>query len=272
MWPDYKDIFVLVSMCMSQSFFILLSTFLGFAFGSFLSTWAVRGHALGKTHSVRSYCDSCQRQLSWFELFPLFSYLILRKKCRACKRPISSLYFFTEGVVGVLFGFFAWFHLSQSGSFFSFSFLRDIISLSVFIIIFLSDMLFQKIPMGLTFGSAILIGVLQIALGRTWQSLLLGVVITSSFFLLQFLISRGQWIGFGDSAVGVLMGVVLGFPVVLVALFFSYSIGAGVNSVLLIMKKVTRKSRVPFACYLTVGTLVSMIFGREIIDWYLHFL
>jgi leader peptidase (prepilin peptidase)/N-methyltransferase len=65
------------------------------------------------------------------------------------------------------------------------------------------------------------------------------------------------------------MGLFLGFPKILVALFFSFFIGAIIGIGLISTKKKTLKSQVPFAPFLITGTFIALFLGQKIIDWYL---
>lgn len=84
--------------------FILLYTVLGLCFGSFFAViglrWGVEEHKTRKWWSGRSQCDSCGRVLSWYELIPVFSYIMLRGKCRTCGEKIGFKPFFCELMCG----------------------------------------------------------------------------------------------------------------------------------------------------------------------------
>jgi leader peptidase (prepilin peptidase)/N-methyltransferase len=93
----------------------------------------------------------------------------------------------------------------------------------------------------------------------------------SLFFLFIYSISKGKWLGFGDVKLAFLMGLFLGFPKISVALFFSFFIGAIIGIGLILTKKKTLKSEVPFAPFLVLGTFIALFFGEKIISWYLNF-
>jgi len=100
--------------------------------------------------------------------------------------------------------------------------------------------------------------------------MLIGAAIGGGFFLAQFILSRGKWIGGGDIRLGVFMGVILGWQLTLVALFLAYIVGAIISVGLIAAKKKTLASKVPFGTYLTVTTFVSMFWGSQILNWYIH--
>jgi leader peptidase (prepilin peptidase)/N-methyltransferase len=100
------------------------------------------------------------------------------------------------------------------------------------------------------------------------SSMLLGMVVVGGFFLVQFLLSQGAWVGGGDIRMGVLMGCLLGVTNGLVALFLSYFIGAIVGGGLLLLKRVNRKTRMPFGTFLVTGTVIVLLTGSSLFHWY----
>src|SRR3989338_11686015 len=75
----------------------------GLVVGSFLNSVIYR---LGKGESAlkgRSYCPQCKHPLSWQDLIPLLSFVLLKGKCRYCKAHISWQYPLVELATGILF-------------------------------------------------------------------------------------------------------------------------------------------------------------------------
>ncbi|MCX6738198.1 MAG: prepilin peptidase [Candidatus Parcubacteria bacterium] len=91
----------------------------------------------------------------------------------------------------------------------------------------------------------------------------------AGFFLLIYLISKGKWIGFADVKLGILLGLVLGWPNIALSLFLSFFIGGiiGVGLIIFLGKKL--KSEIPFAPFLITGTLLALFWGQGLINWYL---
>jgi prepilin signal peptidase PulO-like enzyme (type II secretory pathway) len=104
------------------------------------------------------------------------------------------------------------------------------------------------------------------------SSLLLAAAIGGGFFLLQFLISNGRWIGGGDVRMGVMMGAWLGYPNIFVALFVAYILGALVGIILLLFKKASIKTEIPFGTFLALGTFFTIYYGDNLLNWYLTLL
>ncbi len=87
---------------------IILSGFIiGASLGSFAKALADRS-LKDKSFRGRSYCVKCQHPLNWYDLFPVFSYILLKGKCRYCHKRIGIEYLIIEVLTGVLVGFLFW--------------------------------------------------------------------------------------------------------------------------------------------------------------------
>jgi prepilin signal peptidase PulO-like enzyme (type II secretory pathway) len=95
------------------------------------------------------------------------------------------------------------------------------------------------------------------------------ILLVFGFFLVLFLISGGKWIGAGDVKFGILIGLVVPWPVSLAVLFLSFVLGAIFGIILLIMKKKKIKEKVPFGTFLVAGTFLAYFFGDILVNWYL---
>ena len=100
--------------------------------------------------------------------------------------------------------------------------------------------------------------------------LLLAALFLAGFFGLQFLVSRGKWIGGGDIHFGALIGLMIGWPASLAALALAYLLGGVVGVYLLLAKKKTLKSQMPLGTFLSVGAIAALLWGEVIISWYLN--
>lgn len=99
-----------------------------------------------------------------------------------------------------------------------------------------------------------------------------GMLLGGGVFLMQYLLSRGRWIGSGDIRLGILMGAILGFPLIWIALLMAYSTGAVFACILIATGKKTASSRIPFGTFLTSATLVTMLYGewimKTVLKWF----
>jgi len=250
-------------------FFMFFIFLFGLIIGSFLNAliWRIR---TGDSLRGRSKCPKCGKQIAWYDNIPVISFLILGGKCRHCHKPISWQYPIVELVTAVLFAYAFYLNFSAlGGQFLILKFFRDLFLISVMMIIFVYDLRWYLILDKITIPSMIILATLNLILGMTWQNLLLSSIIGGSFFLVQFIISRGKWIGGGDIRLGILMGVAMGWPRVLVAIFIAYILGSIVGLGLIFFGKKQWGSKVPFGTFLSVATVITLFWGMTIADWYL---
>jgi prepilin signal peptidase PulO-like enzyme (type II secretory pathway) len=225
----------------------------------------------------KSFCPHCKHTLSWQDLIPVFSFLFLRGKCRYCDKKISFQYPLVEIATGLLFVLILNFKFLILNQFLIFNFetiiyfLYLLIISSFLIIVFVYDLKHFIIPDKVVFpaiGLALLYGFIHNSQFIIHNSFFAAVG-ASAFFLFIVLVSRGRSMGVGDIKLAFLMGLLLGFPYILVALFFSFLIGAIIGIGLILAKRKTMKSEVPFGPFLVIGTCIALFWGERIIQWYL---
>ncbi|MCX6764269.1 MAG: prepilin peptidase [Candidatus Nealsonbacteria bacterium] len=239
----------------------------GLIIGSFLNCVIYR---LEKEESFlfgRSYCPHCKKTLKAMDLIPILSFMALRGKCRYCKKKISWQYPLVE--LGTAFLFILLFqHFGLGSNFLGFVFYSAIFCF--LIVVFVYDLKHFLIPDKIIYPAIALALIynffnLNNLLFNFLPSALGGFV----FFLIIFLISQGKWLGFGDVKLVFLLGLFLGFPNILLALFLSFTIGAIIGIGLIVLKRKNLKSEVPFAPFLVLGSLIAFFWGEKILNWYL---
>lgn len=234
----------------------------GAAIGSFIAASVRRMENKKPIVFGRSECVSCGRRLGFFDLIPVFSFLFLRGKCRKCKQAIEFTDFLAEVACGALFAI-AYFHNQ------GLPLIRDWIFLGVLVFLFLYDFKYRVLPDVVSIPSVIIVFALQLLTGRGILNLSIAVLAGGGFFLLQYLISRGKWIGGGDIRMGALLGAGLGWPGVAVAIFAAYILGGTVGAYLLLTKKKEMKSQIAFGTFLALGGAIALFWGEKIINWYI---
>ena len=265
---------------MPTQLIIIFVFIFGLIIGSFLNCLIWRLH---KKEGLlnRSYCPKCKKQISWYDNIPVFSFIMLRGRCRQCSQPISWQYPIVELAAGVLFvlAFYLSYELRVTSyevvvydPLFIITLLRDWFLISVMIVIFIYDLRWYEILDIVTLPACLAILVINLLLGFSLWNLLISGIIGSSFFLIQFVISSGRWIGGGDIRLGLLMGLALGWPVVLLAIIISYFIGSIVGVGLILAGKKKWGSEVPLGVFLAVGTIISLFWQAQILNWYLGML
>jgi len=95
---------------------------------------------------------------------------------------------------------------------------------------------------------------------------LLSALLSSLFLYLIYLITRGKGMGIGDVKLAFLMGLSLGYPKTIVAMYASFLTGAFLGLILVLVKKVKFGQKIPFGPFLSWGTIVAYIWGGKILD------
>ena len=233
---------------------VVLAVF-GLILGSFTSVVVERLGRRGGIVAGRSECVHCRHELGPLELVPVFSFLFLHGRCRHCRGAISSQYLTIELVMAgafVLYGL-------ENG----FSGLLSVLELGIIaglVMLFFFDMRHYVLPDELTVPVAAL-AVTRIAVFGTPTPLsaALGALLLLGLFALLHGVSGGRWMGFGDVGLGMVLGLVLGWPASLFVLVFAVWAGALVGGVLMIAGRANMKSALPFGSFLAavaVGALV----------------
>jgi leader peptidase (prepilin peptidase)/N-methyltransferase len=246
--------------------FIIFFGLFGTAIGSFLNVCIDRLPAGKSIVSPPSSCDNCQRRLSWPDLIPVFSYLFLRGRCRCCKARIPQRIFWVEFGTGILFALIFWkFGLSLALPILLFY-------SSILIAVALVDFYHQIILNILIFPTAIIALIINIFYPEfglhSFLFGLLGGATGLVFFLLLHLINR-KGMGLGDVYLVGMIGLMTGFPNVIVAVFGGIILGGLAAIFLLIFKKKNRKEGIPFGPFLAMGTIIAFFYAKDVIDWYL---
>lgn len=249
-----------------QIFKYILVFIAGLISGSFINCFVWRKNNNMRISVGRSQCPFCCRQLYWWENIPLFSYFFLNRRCSGCKKIIPIYYPLVEFFTGVLFlhAYYMIIRHFPGGWIFLF---RELIMLSVLVIIFVSDALYKIIwPSVVWFGLFIVL-VINLFLQQNPLSMLFGALVGGGFFLLQYIFSKGRWIGGGDVRMGAMMGVWLGWPLIFVALLLAYITGAVSGIALLLSRNKKLASAIAFGPYLVIATLITHYFRVEILDF-----
>ena len=251
---------------------------LGLFVGSFLNVVVYRLHRAESFIRGFSKCLFCSHRLYPKDLFPLFSLLWLRGKCRYCRHKISGQYFWAELATGLSFTLIFWYifaeldinaFLLQLNWFTGLQLIGWWVFTSFLIIIFIYDLRYYLILDKVSLPAVAVAFIINIFLGHSWTSLLLAMLVGGGFFLAQFVLSKGKWIGGGDIRLGLLMGAILGWTGVLLGLFVAYMLGGVFASILLLSKKKHLGDKLPFGTFLTIATFIVLLYGDILFKWYI---
>ncbi len=252
---------------------IIVFILLGMVVASFLNVCCDRLPAGESIVYPLSHCPACKRRIKAKDLIPVFSYLWLRGRCRYCQAPIPRRVLWVEAGTGLLFGLVYW-HYGLSielpiALFYS----------CLFIVLLVIDLEHRLILNKIVYPAlalALLISILfsiflpQVEIVPGIKEAAIGGGVGLVLFFLVVLVSRGG-MGWGDVKMAALIGLVTGFPLVFVALLLGIIAGGLVAGFLLALKVKRRKEAIPFAPFLSLATIVTLLWGSNILSWYLGF-
>ncbi len=241
----------------------------GLCVGSFLNVVICRlpeGKSIAKG---RSKCPDCKHTLGFFDLIPLISFLALRGRCRYCHKHISYQYPIIELITAILFTLafistpFSQFYLLPPISYL----LLKFFFIAILIITFVTD-LRQNLIYDMVLIPGIILALFSplfhylspnIILSQ-YQNILISGLLGAGVFALQYFISKGRWIGSGDIFLGGFLGLILGWPKILIALYLAYVSGALVALFLMGVGKKKLGDTLPLGCFLAgAGILLLLI-------------
>ena len=208
----------------------------------------------------RSKCLNCNSIIRWFDLIPVLSYFVLKGRCRKCNIKISPLYPVVEiSTATVLLLLFL-----------NTPVVSYLTALNAFIILLLIlvtffDIRYLIIPDKILLLIAAGIVILKLNLHMTdFYWLLITAFGLTSFFAILYVVSKGKWMGFGDIKFIFLMGFLLGYPMGYLAIVTAIWLAAIFSIILLVQKKATAKTEIPFGSFLSASTIIFIIFSNEL--------
>ncbi|OGM91910.1 hypothetical protein A2755_00925 [Candidatus Wolfebacteria bacterium RIFCSPHIGHO2_01_FULL_48_22] len=257
-----------------------------------------------KTAGGRSRCLHCGHQLRWYELIPVVSWIIQLGKCRNCKKYISLQYPVVELASAALFVFVPWaveWLLFQTGEwipafagmtgdmwmlygFSAFWILVFLMLMAAFFIdvrhyvipnylnlsIFIAGIVWTVVRMGSFLGSyadLFSFGGSASEVGLVLNHIL-GMVLGAGFFLVVIFITRGKGMGLGDAKLMAGLGLLFGYPDILIVMVLSFVLGTLYALPLLAMGKKGMKSMLPFGPFIVLASFLVFFFGTRILQGY----
>ncbi len=207
----------------------------------------------------RSYCPECGSTLRWFNLIPVVSFILQKGRCAYCGAKVSLRYPAVELLTTVVFWLvyryygFSW----QAAGYWT---LSALLTAASFI-----DLEYRIIPNEITYTGIILGFVFSLKTGLF--SGLAGFALGGGIMLATAVFSKGN-MGGGDIKLAAVMGLFLGWQLLLPALFWGFFLGAVCGVTLLALGIVKRKDPFPFGPFLAAGSIISLLWGNDMILWY----
>ncbi|MEU8764257.1 prepilin peptidase [Streptomyces sp. NPDC048659] len=252
------------------SLYVLLIGLAGLAVGSFLNVAVSRVPAGRSVVRPRSACPRCEAPIAARDNVPVVSWLLLGRRCRACREPIPARYPLLEALTGLLFAAEA-LRLGPSAALpAALVFTAGLLALAA------CDAEHLLLPRRLvhpTFALTALCLLGAAAATGQWQRLAVTAGCAAggyaAFFALHW--ARPAWLGFGDVRLAGLIGAGLGWygPWHLVfAVFAGSAVGLLAGLALMAAGRASRATRLPFGLFLAVGALAALLVGGPVVDWY----
>lgn len=236
----------------------------GSVIGSFLNVCIYR---IPKKESIifpPSHCPSCGKKIRAYDNIPIISYILLKGRCRECGGKILFQYPLVEFLNAAGYVIMIWkFGVGINALIYALLY-------SALIVVTFIDLEHQIIPDRITLPG-ILIGFILGAsvLPVGWFNSLIGLLLGGSLFYLVAVASRGG-MGGGDIKLTAMIGAFLGWKYTLLTIFLGALAGAIVGLSLMIFKGKGRKHPVPFGPFLALGAVASLLWGNDIIKWYIN--
>ncbi|HRZ95573.1 MAG TPA: prepilin peptidase [Candidatus Moranbacteria bacterium] len=259
---------------------ILIFLILGLLIGSFLNVLVYRIHVAEDLVFSRSHCPHCKKMIEWYDNIPLLSFILLKFRCRNCRKKISWQYPLVELSTGIIFAAIGakYFIVQDISSWAATLFFLGAAGFLLAILVY--DWLYMEIPEILIWPAVFWSLAFNLFLDwnrgafsgeildvRTYSGILAAFLAFTFFFLLSAF-SKEKWMGMGDAYLAVFLGLVLGWPEILLALFLSFFIGSVCGIILIAFGKKKMKSQVPFAPFMVAGAFAAFFWFQPIVDWY----
>ncbi len=240
----------------------ILIIVLGLIIGSFLNVVIYRFPRNESIVFPASHCPNCGTQLKVLDLMPIFSFILSKGRCRYCKEKISYQYPLVELLTSFFF-FGLYYRYGISIYLFIYLILTTMLIVSSFI-----DLNYQIIPNKITYLGIMFGFIISFIFSHlTIKLSFLGIVLPALFLLLIIFITRGG-MGMGDVKLVAMIGSFIGPLYTFFSIFIGAFLGSVVGLILIGMKLKDRKSRIAFGPFIAAGSLLMILYGEKIINWY----
>ncbi len=287
---------------------MIMAFLIGMVIGSLSNVVIHRLPYFRSLWSPKSHCTSCGTEIPWYHNIPLVSYLVLKGRCRYCGAKFSVRYFMVELLSGLLYILvIAWIYTlpMENGGFgltyrqvFTFDlggtpplgFSPNIVTMlfmfkgfifcSFLLILTIIDLEHELLPDRITIPGVVIGLALAViapldrptiaslgtsgALDAVLQSII-GLLVGGGFLFILYLFGG---MGGGDWKLMAMIGAFVGIKALGPTMFVGFVAGGVIGGILLLFKRATRKSKIPFGPFLAFGGLVGFFWGHKILNWY----
>jgi len=254
---------------MTNAGFVVLAAVVGGVIGSFLNVCIYRLPLGQSIVWPASACESCRRELSWYENLPIVSWVVLGAKCRTCKAPLSIRHPIVEALTVIMFGTAAWYYgptlLLASRLVFG----------CALIVLFAIDLEHHLLPNAITLPG-ILVGVaFSLVTEPGWLASVVGAIVGGGMLWLiaegYYRLRHEEGLGMGDVKMLAMIGAFIGWQLTIVTLMMASVAGSVVGIALIAARKGDMKYALPFGTFLAMGAALAATVGPGLLSWYLQF-
>jgi leader peptidase (prepilin peptidase) / N-methyltransferase len=246
---------------------VAAAAIIGAVVGSFLNVCIFRMPLGRSVVWPGSVCAKCSRPLAWYENVPVFSFLILRTRCRTCGAPISWQYPIVEAVTTTMFAFLYW----SLGP--TLLFLSRAAFGSALITLFAIDLEHHLLPNAITLPGIIVGFVFSVFTDPGWRASLIGILAGGGVLWgiaeAYFRIRHEEGLGMGDVKMLGMIGAFLGWKLMLLTMVLASVAGSVIGVALIVSKRGDMKYALPFGTFLALGAGAAMTVGPAILNWYI---
>lgn len=244
-----------------EVFFYIIIFLFGITIGSFLNVCIYRIPKHEDIVKTRSHCMNCGYQLSWYDMFPVFSYLFLRGRCRKCGAKLSIQYPLIEMLNGIAYLFIVFVNGVNVES------LLYCLLTSALLVLSVIDFRTYEIPFGINVF-ILALGLIRVAVDYTrFLDYLIGFLSVSMVLAVLYYVSKGRAIGGGDVKLMAVCGLLLGWKLIILAFLLGCVLGAVIH---VIRMKVSGEDHVlAMGPYLSMGVFIAALWGDQMLAWYL---
>jgi leader peptidase (prepilin peptidase)/N-methyltransferase len=266
---------------------------LGAMIGSFLN---VVIHRLPREQSIvfpNSTCPRCSASIKAYDNIPILSFLLLRGRCRACDARISPRYPAVEALTAGLFAAVTW----HDGWSYALGF--DLVFAAAMLALLFIDAEHMILPNAITYPGMLFALIARLVIPYmsgpahfddlpqlisllppnypVWLVSLIGAALGAlagggSLWLMGFLWEKLRGVeamGFGDVKMMLMVGAYLGWRLTILTILIA-ALSGSLAGISVMLKRGSRDMQMmlPFGIFLGIGSIVSLLFGTRIIDWY----
>lgn len=244
-----------------QGWFVLL---VGAVIGSFLNVLIDRLPNKEAIDFPPSHCPHCSCRIAAYDLIPVVSYLLLRGRCRKCGGRIPPRVLVVEALTGLLFGA-VWLQFGHSWQTILACIYTAVLITAAFI-----DLEHQRV-LNVIIYPAIAFALAMVVVfdpGQWWAYLGGALLGFGVLFAIAYLAPGAM--GMGDVKLVIFLGLICGYPGILLVLFSAFVIGGLVAGLLLVLKRIGRKDSIAFGPFLALGGWLVLLYGEQIISWWIR--